>query len=813
MLVLFGTEAQADTVSCLAGIFASKTKDVAVTGAAVVVGTGATSVAATAVGTNKVLAVPTSDIGVAASIAANTTAIGALAKANASINSTTAAQTTGFTIQRCIVEPLVTIMARSLLNKFTADTIRWINSGFKGSPLYVTNVSGFFADVADRTVGQYLDGISNGVLCSHFDLQLRLSLGLQYQQSPYYEEIGCRLTDIQQNVQRAFTGGSFGKNGWDNWLQLTAQPQNNPYGAYLNAVNAIDLKIANTQVSLKSELDWGKGFLSSRNPQTGLIETPGSLIESQLSSTLGVQVQKVGLARDIDAIMDALVNQLINQVLGPGGLLGASASRTGGGPSAVDRAIAETVAQIAAANNQSQSLPAGVLIGSQTNQQFCQQFNTSLYFSKKSADGKVEVWVKIPPGTVAVPTQKSGGVAWTVADYNAIWTFCASLPYTELLDSAYGDFQTKIDAASADYKTQIDAITTPDANTGGETVQDRKIQLGGRGIALNQSSVYSDNRGAFGPERVANGYGYSYSITLNDPPPGSWWSASFTKSEKVQTVIINTNEGISGYTLILANRPSSDNKLGIPISPQDIGVTVPKVQFSCDEATHNLPAETKSTCDDRISNFRLDFATPIDVNAIILKRSSQISLKKVELFRPPQGTAGGGASGGGGAITPAPTFTAFVPLTTTARPNSTVAKYGPSFRIFSNSFALSTNKTQDKLSAQVRLLQKNADNTYSGRTLGSTFNDFSITFGNNKVTFDANQMRPTALPPTVIFKPDFTLTENAPLQITQEATIGVGGENNRSVGFVDGSYQLVTEILNGSGAVIATQRTSFDIQQ
>ena len=364
----FAQKVEAGTSDCLAGILAGKLAGLK----------AKMKTVASAVGMN----VPT-----------NSKAANAKIDANSDIASNTSGQTQGFTVQRCIVEPLVTTMARVALNKFTAQTVKWINSGFKGSPLYVTNPQGFLTDIADQSLGQFINGLGEigQILCSPFDFQLRLSLNLQYSAPQFYEEIGCRLTDIQQNVQRAFTGGSFGKNGWDNWLKLTAQPQNNPYGAYIKAVNSLDTRIATRQSSQTKQLDWGKGFLSSQrcaeevmNQSTGEmeclrteIETPGSLIEDQLSETLGQKVKNVGLAKDIDAIIGALINQMINQVMGGvGGLLGASRPSggqtprgggqplAGGGQSMVDRGNNATVANILDDINQSQNLPNGLFIRS-----------------------------------------------------------------------------------------------------------------------------------------------------------------------------------------------------------------------------------------------------------------------------------------------------------------------------------------------------------------------------------------------------------------------------------------------------------------
>ena len=128
---LLPKKTEAGTSDCLAGILAGKLK-----GKAEVLKTKLASIGMT---------VPT-----------NSKAANAKIDANSKIASDTLGNTQGFTVQRCIVEPLVTVMVRSLLNTFTAQTISWINSGFKGSPLYVTNPEGFLADIADQSLGQTL---------------------------------------------------------------------------------------------------------------------------------------------------------------------------------------------------------------------------------------------------------------------------------------------------------------------------------------------------------------------------------------------------------------------------------------------------------------------------------------------------------------------------------------------------------------------------------------------------------------------------------------------------------------------------------
>ena len=462
----------------------------------------------------------------------------------------TAGQTQGFTIQRCIVEPLVTTLARTLLHKFTAQTVNWINSGFKGSPLYVTNLQGFMTDVADQTIGTFIEGLGpiGEFLCSPFDLQLRLSLNIEYGMSGYEEEIGCRLTDIQNNVNRAFTSGVFGKDGWNNWLQITATPQNNPYGAYLKATESLDARITGAHSIQLTQLGWGNGFLSSVNPETGEVETPGSLIEDQLADTLGQQVRNVGLAKDLDAILNALVGQMINQVLGPGGLLGASKRPSGGGQSAVDRGLYATSENSLYENTAAQKLPDGILPEGQTPKDFCRQFKINLYFRDTSVTPNTiyfQQGVVNPDGSIIHnPTKELARRAdnttpWTIEDYNGIVIFCNNADLTVPVNDATGEFNDAVkDGTSGD---------TPYVPVQ-ETEQSRVINTAD--VSSNQSyAQYDDNTSSFrtaGNALLAgqSGGGWSAASTYNGSSP-HWMSFTFPSN---QTFGVIEMSGYPGYS-------------------------------------------------------------------------------------------------------------------------------------------------------------------------------------------------------------------------------------------------------------------------
>ena len=220
------------------------------------------------------------------------------------------------------------------------------------------NPGGLFLDIADETIGQFIEGSDLGFLCSPFRLDIRIALAQSFQ--PYRRRAGCTLTGIGNNVTGFIEGNNSG--GWDNWLARTTQPQNNPYTSFLMAQNEVAIRIAGRKEIKVAQLNWGNGFLSwekcsdtsytqeareAANLENGSAakgtaayessqkqikatqscdtQTPGKVIQDQLSHTLGTDLRQLELADEIDKIIGALVTQAAKQALGGvGGLLGAS---------------------------------------------------------------------------------------------------------------------------------------------------------------------------------------------------------------------------------------------------------------------------------------------------------------------------------------------------------------------------------------------------------------------------------------------------------------------------------------------------------
>ena len=266
-------------------------------------------------------------------------------------------------------------IGRMMLKKLTAQTVNWINSGFKGNPGYVTDPNQFFLDIADNTVSQYLTSNPKlNQLCSPFKAQVKLALIKNYLQED--DNYSCTLNTIKNNYD-AFIQ-DFSQGGWDGWFEMTQTSGGNPYSAYFAAQSGLLKSVASKQESQQKELDLSGGFLNQKKCKSGteitpsdiykitsdLISrgytseeiseimatypkvgecddssletvTPGSVINDGLKKALGSGWEQLHAADEINEIITALVSQLIKKVTGgdKGGLRGTSQPSTGGGNS------------------------------------------------------------------------------------------------------------------------------------------------------------------------------------------------------------------------------------------------------------------------------------------------------------------------------------------------------------------------------------------------------------------------------------------------------------------------------------------------
>ena len=198
-------------------------------------------------------------------------------------------------------------LVNSMIESISAATVNWINSGFQGNPVFVNDPIGFFNNLADYQASMFLYELGGGFMCPPIQDVVRMNIAQSYNQAiqPFPQRAQCTFTG---NLDQFMSGQSF---TWDDWFQYTQNPYNNPLGATMFSTMEMDRRISQS-VGLESQmLDWGGGFFSARDPETGFITSPGSVIENQVNQRLFSGQRRLEIADEFDEVVHALVNQLI----------------------------------------------------------------------------------------------------------------------------------------------------------------------------------------------------------------------------------------------------------------------------------------------------------------------------------------------------------------------------------------------------------------------------------------------------------------------------------------------------------------------
>ncbi len=205
----------------------------------------------------------------------------------------------------------------SVIQYISDATIDWINNGFEGNPVFITDPSRLVKDIAKDTTNAFIDSIGNGILCERFKLDITFALVRNWKSNKKIVPDRCTLEEAQANIDRILSGQDFSFELLD---VVTSNPNNNVIGAYLNSQSSLDNVIDQRTDTVFIEAGWGDGFLSWKNEQ-GETVTPSKLIaDTLIPEKLNLATNRLVIADEFDEIMDALVNQLIkmaaNEVLG-----------------------------------------------------------------------------------------------------------------------------------------------------------------------------------------------------------------------------------------------------------------------------------------------------------------------------------------------------------------------------------------------------------------------------------------------------------------------------------------------------------------
>jgi hypothetical protein len=256
---------------------------------------------------------------------------------NLAQNTITAAFAKSLEVKELTLDAIAWSLAKRAVSQMTSDIVAWINSGFQGNPMFITDLGGFLTDIADQVAGDVLYELA-GDLCTPFQLNITLALKIQKQKGTGGTRAQCTFSGAVDNLMNFAQGFS----NWGDWFEVTVRPQNNVYGAMLLAQVELDQRITNALNIEKEQLGWSGGFMSQKRCETVetprgpkencIIVTPGVTISEALNKSLGAGQDALIEADEIDEIISALLQQLTQQAFtGVNGLLGLSEGSANGG--------------------------------------------------------------------------------------------------------------------------------------------------------------------------------------------------------------------------------------------------------------------------------------------------------------------------------------------------------------------------------------------------------------------------------------------------------------------------------------------------
>lgn len=236
-----------------------------------------------------------------------------------------------------VLDGLAFAVAKNMVSQMTQSLLNWINSGFQGSPAFIGDLDQVLLNALDQTAGEFIQGLGGigEFICSPFQLDVQAALSINYAQARSGMPSGptapsCSLSDIGNNMENFLAG--FSEGGLQEWLTVTSNPQNTPYGAYLAAEASLNVRLKNAAGQEIEIASWGDGFLSKKicegiEGSSGRgdcrISTPGKVISEALTFQLSTGPRALIEADEINEIIGALINQLVlGAVQGMNGLLG-----------------------------------------------------------------------------------------------------------------------------------------------------------------------------------------------------------------------------------------------------------------------------------------------------------------------------------------------------------------------------------------------------------------------------------------------------------------------------------------------------------
>ena len=165
------------------------------------------------------------------------------------------------------LDGIATGIARAIVSSMVASLVDWINSGFQGSPAFITDLQGFLLETLDKKAFEIIEELGGDAsfLCTPFRLNIQIALAIQYDNTrvnrPYR---GCSVSNFIGGFEE-FLSGVQNDNFLRNWVTLTSNPQKyTPYGQYIEGRTAVRRELDEAKQQANTENNWGSGYQSGK---------------------------------------------------------------------------------------------------------------------------------------------------------------------------------------------------------------------------------------------------------------------------------------------------------------------------------------------------------------------------------------------------------------------------------------------------------------------------------------------------------------------------------------------------------------------
>ncbi|OGF63191.1 hypothetical protein A2662_00905 [Candidatus Giovannonibacteria bacterium RIFCSPHIGHO2_01_FULL_45_33] len=231
------------------------------------------------------------------------------------------------------------IITKLAMATLMQQIVQWVRTGnIDGGPLFVLDWEKFLLNAKDKASAVFLQDLNLANLCQPFSAPIKQSLSNNIfgNGRTFNQRASCTMDNMQGFLN------NFEDGGWDAWLQLTQDPNNNPYIVYLEGIIQLD----NTQaqgvsknqnealasLGLLGQADCTEGeIMTDDGPVAGgqdcTITTPGKAVETELSKVLDSNLENLNLADELDEALAAILQSILQNLLfSLGGILSGDVS-------------------------------------------------------------------------------------------------------------------------------------------------------------------------------------------------------------------------------------------------------------------------------------------------------------------------------------------------------------------------------------------------------------------------------------------------------------------------------------------------------